>query len=379
MPPRLTSHVRCSGKTYTMEGPPGGAQAERGVNYRALESLFDKRDSRQGFSYGLSVSMLEIYNEGIYDLLAGLQEAGPAQGGPPPGTKLSVREGPQGNYVADQVSSPVSCLEDVLRVMKAGYRNRTTFATAMNDRSSRSHCMVTVNVVGTAPATAAGSGGKPVTYRGRLHLVDLAGSERVSRSGATGDRLKEAQAINKSLSALGDVIAARAEKRSHVPFRNSALTWLLADSLSGDAKTLMIVNVSPVLANAEESFCSLNFAARVNAVELGRAGKHTGGPAAASALPAPGVGAGEGDEVEDSDGGGDGDAASEAGGSVANDALQETRRGSGATSTGHGAAPSRSPTARAMASVQLRRAISGSSSGVSGLGTTAKPQASSKR
>jgi kinesin family protein C2/C3 len=98
--------------------------------------------------------------------------------------------------------------------------------------------------------------------RGKLNLVDLAGSERITKSGATGQALKEAQNINKSLSALGDVIAARAAKQAHVPFRNSTLTYLLQDSISQDSKTLMIVCISPVLYNSEETFCSLNFASR---------------------------------------------------------------------------------------------------------------------
>jgi kinesin family protein C2/C3 len=123
-----------------------------------------------------------------------------------------------------------------------------------------------------------------VTTRGRLHLVDLAGSERINKSGATGQALKEAQNINKSLSALGDVIQARMNKQGHVPFRNSSLTYLLQDSLSQDSKTLMLVCVSPLLYNSEETFCSLNFASRVKTVELGRATKNTNKPGAKSTL-----------------------------------------------------------------------------------------------
>ena len=109
-----------------------------------------------------------------------------------------------------------------------------------------------------------------------MHLVDLAGSERLSKSGAAGQAMKEAQNINKSLSALGDVIAARgaAGPAKHIPFRNSTLTQLLQDSLSANSKTLMFVCVSPVLFNAEESFCSLNFAERTRKVELGKAKKN---------------------------------------------------------------------------------------------------------
>ena len=139
--------------------------------------------------------------------------------------------------------------------------------TNMNEHSSRSHMMLTVYLQSENRVTGA------VTH-GKLNLVDLAGSERINKSGATGTALKEAQNINKSLSALGDVIQARGAKQSHVPYRNSTLTFLLQDSLSHDSKTLMFVCISPVVYNAEESFCSLNFASRVRAVELGKASKH---------------------------------------------------------------------------------------------------------
>ena len=140
----------------------------------------------------------------------------------------------------------------------------------MNEHSSRSHMMLSATITSENLLTG-------VTTRGKLNLVDLAGSERVNKSGATGVALKEAQNINKSLSALGDVIAARMAKQTHIPFRNSTLTYLLQDSLSQDSKTLMIVCASPVLSSAEETFCSLNFASRVRTVELGKASKQTGG------------------------------------------------------------------------------------------------------
>ena len=160
--------------------------------------------------------------------------------------------------------------------MNLADQNRSVTATNMNEHSSRSHLMLNVTVESTNRVSG------QVTW-GKLHLVDLAGSERISKSGAAGQALKEAQAINKSLSALGDVIMSRAQKSAHVPFRNSTLTHLLQDSLSGDSKTLMFVCISPVMYNAEETFCSLNFAQRVNSVELGKATKNTsGGGAAAS-------------------------------------------------------------------------------------------------
>jgi kinesin family protein C1 len=102
-----------------------------------------------------------------------------------------------------------------------------------------------------------------------LNLIDLAGSERLNKSGATGDRLKETQAINKSLSCLSDVIFSIAKKEEHVPFRNSKLTYLLQPCLGGDSKTLMFVNLSPEVSSTGESICSLRFAARVNSCEIG--------------------------------------------------------------------------------------------------------------
>jgi len=101
-----------------------------------------------------------------------------------------------------------------------------------------------------------------------ITLVDLAGSERLAKSGVSGDRAKEAIAINKSLSALGDVINSRATKGAHTPFRNSPLTHMLQDSLSGDSKTLMLLQMNPCEDHVEETMCSLNFGARVNNVEM---------------------------------------------------------------------------------------------------------------
>lgn len=111
---------------------------------------------------------------------------------------------------------------------------------------------------------------------GTLNLCDLAGSERLARSHATGDRLKETQAINKSLSALSTVFVALANKQAHVPYRDSKLTYLLQNSFSGSGKTLMIVNLSPTHASQQESLCSLRFAAKVHNTELGEAKRRVG-------------------------------------------------------------------------------------------------------
>ncbi|KAL0348061.1 UNVERIFIED_CONTAM: Kinesin-like protein KIN-14F [Sesamum angustifolium] len=148
--------------------------------------------------------------------------------------------------------------------MNLGHKNRAVGSTAMNDRSSRSHSCLTVHVQGRDLTSGA-------VLRGCMHLVDLAGSERLDKTEAVGDRLKEAQHINKSLSALGDVIASLAQKQTHVPYRNSKLTQLLQDSLGGQAKTLMFVHISPEYDALGETLSTLKFAERVSTVELGAA------------------------------------------------------------------------------------------------------------
>ncbi|MBA0567481.1 hypothetical protein Golob_012216 [Gossypium lobatum] len=155
--------------------------------------------------------------------------------------------------------------------MRTGQKNRAVGATALNERSSRSHSVLTIHVYGKELVSGS-------ILKGCLHLVDLAGSERVDKSEAVGDRLKEAQHINKSLSALGDVISALAQKSTHIPYRNSKLTQVLQDSLGGHAKTLMFVHISPEVNSIGETVSTLKFAERVASIELGAAksNKETG-------------------------------------------------------------------------------------------------------
>ncbi|KAH9730623.1 kinesin-like protein KIN-14I [Citrus sinensis] len=219
-----------SGKTYTMTGPRELTEKSQGVNYRALSDLFLIAEQRKDiFRYDVAVQISQT-----------------------------------GLNVPDASLIPVSSTADVINLMNLGQKNRAVGATALNDRSSRSHSCLTVHVQGKDLTSG-------TMYRGCMHLVDLAGSERVNKSEVTGDRLKEAQHINRSLSALGDVIASLAQKNPHVPYRNSKLTQLLQDSLGGQAKTLMFVHISPEPDAVGETISTLKFAERVATVELGAA------------------------------------------------------------------------------------------------------------
>ncbi|ELW66203.1 Kinesin-like protein KIFC3 [Tupaia chinensis] len=240
-----------AGKTYTMEGTPENP----GINQRALQLLFSEvQEKASDWQYTITVSAAEIYNEVLRDLL-----------GKEPQEKLEIRLCPDGSgqlYVPGLTEFQVQSVDDINKVFEFGHTNRTTEFTNLNEHSSRSHALLIVTVHGVDCSTG-------LRTTGKLNLVDLAGSERVGKSGAEGSRLREAQHINKSLSALGDVIAALRSRQGHVPFRNSKLTYLLQDSLSGDSKTLMVVQVSPVEKNASETLYSLKFAERVRSVELG--------------------------------------------------------------------------------------------------------------
>ncbi|KAJ8755572.1 hypothetical protein K2173_022151 [Erythroxylum novogranatense] len=248
-----------SGKTYTMTGTSSGSTKDMGINYLALNDLFELSNERKDVTnYEIQVQMVEIYNEQVRDLLVNDSST----------TKypsiFNIRStGETGLNLPDAKMHTVKSTDDVLNLMKLGEENRVVSFTAMNNRSSRSHSVLSVHVHGK---DISGS-----NLRSCLHLVDLAGSERVDKSEVTGDRLREAQYINKSLSSLGDVITALAQKSAHVPYRNSKLTLLLQDSLGGRAKTLMFAHVSPEGDSYSETISTLKFAQRVSTVELGAA------------------------------------------------------------------------------------------------------------
>uniref|UniRef100_A0A3B4ZNV2 Kinesin-like protein KIFC3 n=1 Tax=Stegastes partitus TaxID=144197 RepID=A0A3B4ZNV2_9TELE len=241
-----------SGKTYTMEG----SVEHPGINQRALKHLFSEIEERKDmWSYTVTVSSVEIYNE-VLDLLS------------KDGEKLDIKINPDGTgqlHVPGLRVVEVKSFQHIKKLLATARRNRITFGTQMNQHSSRSHALLCITVQGTDLAT-----GSKTT---KLNLVDLAGSERVWKSGAEGERLKEAQNINRSLLALGDVIQALRARQTHIPFRNSRLTYLLQDSLGKGSKTVMVVQVSALESNAGETLCSLKFAQRVCKVELGPAAR----------------------------------------------------------------------------------------------------------
>ncbi|KAI5124211.1 hypothetical protein M0805_005061 [Coniferiporia weirii] len=249
-----------SGKSFTMEG--GSNEETAGMIPRAVEQVFHVAESMRskGWEYKLEGQFLEIYNETINDLLGK---------GEFDKKKHEIKHEKSTTKVTDIVVVPLKSASQVRSLLSIAQSRRTVASTLMNERSSRSHSVFTLRISGV---NASGE-----TCEGSLNLVDLAGSERLNSSGAGSDkdRLKETQNINKSLSALADVIAALGEKSDkadkHIPYRNSKLTYLLQNSLSGNSKTLMVLNLSPLAAHLGESLCSLRFATKVNNTTLGTA------------------------------------------------------------------------------------------------------------
>ncbi|KAF3776848.1 Kinesin-like protein [Nymphaea thermarum] len=161
--------------------------------------------------------------------------------------------------VENATTVTISGLEELNSIAFRGFEQRHTSGTQMNDESSRSHLIFSIVIESTNLVTQSQA-------KGKLSFVDLAGSERVKKSGSSGHQLKEAQSINRSLSALGDVISALSSEGQHIPYRNHKLTMLMSDSLGGNAKTLMFVNVSPADSNLDETHNSLMYASRVRSI-----------------------------------------------------------------------------------------------------------------
>ncbi|TPX37660.1 hypothetical protein SmJEL517_g00434 [Synchytrium microbalum] len=251
-----------TGKTFSMQGVRD-VPALRGIIPSTFNHIFNhiSQDSTSK-RYLVRCSYIEIYNEDIRDLLVK----------PPPGKKptaLELKEHPDtGVYVKDLSSFVVKSVEEMDKLIDVGNSARAVAATLMNAESSRSHSIFTITVESSEEVELSNGTKEDRFVAGKLHLVDLAGSERQSKTGATGDRLKEATRINLSLSALGNCISALVDgKSTHIPYRDSKLTRLLQDSLGGNAKTLMIATLSPASYNYEETLSTLRYANRAKNIK----------------------------------------------------------------------------------------------------------------
>lgn len=241
-----------SGKSYSMIG----YGPNKGIVPIISEEIFNivKGQTSAKKWFEVNVSMLEIYNEKVQDLLVPVTKRKP--GG------LKIRESKAiGVYVQDLTKHPVTTYEEIEKKMADGNCNKTIASTQMNASSSRAHTIITIEFKQLEMI----NGKKTEKFSG-VNLVDLAGSEKISKTGATGDRLKEGCSINKSLTNLGIVISALADKAMGkgkgkiVPYRNSSLTRILQNALGGNSKTLMICALSPSSNNYDETLSTLRYA-----------------------------------------------------------------------------------------------------------------------
>ena len=247
-----------SGKTYSMLGPDSvletlSTQKENplyGIIPRAVHQIFDilKEFERNGTKWKLSLSYIEIYNEKIKCLLSKKDS-------------LKIREDPVLGFIIPEKQT-VDCKTplQIFNSINLANKNRATGATNQNERSSRSHSILQLELIYNSI--------DGLVRKSVLNLVDLAGSERIAKTGAEGLRLKEAQKINQSLTTLGMVIMALTTPGTkHVPFRNSKLTLILKDSLGGSSKTTLLCTASRLKKHSEESIQTLYFASRAKTIK----------------------------------------------------------------------------------------------------------------
>ncbi|CAF1616050.1 unnamed protein product, partial [Adineta ricciae] len=239
-----------SGKTHTMEGVMG-SDGQQGIIPRIVQDIFNHIYTLDAnLQFQIKVSYFEIYLDKIRDLLDVSK------------TNLAVHEDKNRvPYVKGVTERFVSSPDEVFEIMEEGKNNRHIAVTNMNEHSSRSHSVFLINVKQENVENE-----KKLT--GKLYLVDLAGSEKVSKTGAEGQVLDEAKNINKSLSALGNVISALADgTKSHVPYRDSKLTRILQESLGGNARTTIIICCSPASFNESETKSTLEFGKRAKCIK----------------------------------------------------------------------------------------------------------------
>ncbi|KAJ8769409.1 hypothetical protein K2173_002729 [Erythroxylum novogranatense] len=248
-----------TGKTFTMDG----TNDQPGITPRALEALVHQASLEKSCAFTFSMSMLEVYMGNLRDLLG--PKAPYRSQESLARSNLNIQTDPKGLVEIEGLKEVhFSDLSKAKWWYAKGKRARSTSWTNVNEMSSRSHCLMRITI------SRSGNDLKAKSEVSKMWMVDLGGSERLLKTGATGQTLEEGRAINLSLSALGDVIAALRRKRGHVPYRNSKLTQILKDSLGDSSKVLMLVHISPSEEDTGETFCSLNFANRARAVETNR-------------------------------------------------------------------------------------------------------------
>ncbi|XP_059440130.1 kinesin-like protein KIN-14U [Corylus avellana] len=249
-----------TGKTFTMDG----TNEKPGILPRALKELFHHQASKNNsYSLTFSLSMLEVYMGNLRDLLVPKPSCRAYEA--PTKCNLTIQTDSKGLVEIEGLTDvPIPDLATARWWYTKGRSVRSTSWTNVNESSSRSHCLTRITIYRRGDASEA------KVEASKLWMVDLGGSERLLKTGAAGLTLDEGRAINLSLSALGDVIAALRKKRGHVPYRNSKLTQILKDSLGDGSKVLMLVLVSPCEKDVGETICSLSFAKRARAIESNR-------------------------------------------------------------------------------------------------------------
>ncbi|KAI5062499.1 hypothetical protein GOP47_0023038 [Adiantum capillus-veneris] len=245
-----------AGKTFTMEG----SKDSPGIVPRTLDLLFHQSSLDSNKHYDFTFSMLELYMGSLRDLLV----PAPRRISDSSPKCLSIQMDPTGAVEVENLTEYiVKDVNEASQLYVIGSRARATARTNSNQVSSRSHCLIRITM-----ASYEHSCEYPVLSK--LWLIDLGGSERLLKTDAKGQILEEGKAINLSLSALGDVISALQKRQSHIPYRNSKLTQILRDSLGEDAKTVMLVHVSPREEDVAETMCTLSFATRARGIHLGK-------------------------------------------------------------------------------------------------------------
>lgn len=242
-----------AGKSYTMMGQETESSTHIGIIPRIAQNIFTHiADCLEEVEYTVAVSMLEVYKEHIFDLLDPMSKS----------KEYSIHEDKtNGVHVRGLSQAFVSSSTEMASVLKQGCKTRRTGSTNMNTESSRSHLIS--QIILTQKDITTGE-----VKRSHLFLVDLAGSEKVDRSGATGVTLEEAKKINLSLSVLGLVINSLTDPRvSHIPYRDSKLTRILQESLGGNSRTTLIINISPASGSYAETISTLRFGSRAKKIK----------------------------------------------------------------------------------------------------------------